>query len=161
MEEEFSSTWGGFFPTISAAEVETFVYPVPLSDDYWRLYSEPAPSSIDGADGSRYALTRLISSSSFYRREGSHMLQALLSVVGPSFRLLESGKVRQQWTSHSLLGSFALMALLDLSEGRRLLRCPADGRVFVASAWQRTYCSTQCRQRMQQRRYRASKKRTD
>jgi hypothetical protein len=47
------------------------------------------------------------------------------------------------------------MALLDLTERRRVLTCRTCGRVFVSAAYQALYCSERCRSTAQKRAYRA------
>jgi len=93
------------------------------------------------------------------RIEGREEMHALLAAVSP---ILDRGKQdqwKQQWRSMSLLGSFAMMALLDLTEGRRIHECPVDKRMFVADAWQVRYCSPRCRHTAQKRAYRLKKRR--
>lgn len=46
------------------------------------------------------------------------------------------------------------MAYLDLTSGKRLLRCDEDGRPFVSGAYQARYCSERCRNRVLKRAYR-------
>lgn len=55
----------------------------------------------------------------------------------------------------SLLASFALMLLHDLTGGRHIRRCDACGHVFAAAAYQKRYCSDTCRERLNKQRYRA------
>ena len=47
------------------------------------------------------------------------------------------------------------MALLDVTEDRRLYRCAACNRIAVAKSRAAKYCSDTCRERMQKRRTRA------
>ena len=64
------------------------------------------------------------------------------------------------WACHSLLGSFAMMAMLDLS-GARQLECasPTCRNLFVSKAVKARYCTTVCRRTEQMRKYRARQER--
>jgi len=65
------------------------------------------------------------------------------------------------WACHSLLGTFAMMAMLDLS-GARLIECanPSCRDLFVSKAVKAKYCTTNCRGTEQVRKYRNRKQRT-
>jgi hypothetical protein len=82
-------------------------------------------------------------------------LHTLLAPVQPSLTVGSDAQYRQTWRTRSLLSSFALMALLDLTEQRRVLTCRTCGRVFVSGAYQARYCSERCRATAQKRAYRA------
>ena len=84
--------------------------------------------------------------------------QSLVRTVRPAILPTPEGSLRQEWLSTSLLGSFAMMALLDLTESRRVLSCKMCGKQFVTTAHQALYCSGTCRYRFQKRRQRAKQK---
>ena len=90
-------------------------------------------------------------------RRGMDILHALTRTVRPTL-LPSDGVLRQEWLSTSLLGTLAMMALLDLTEQRRILTCETCGGVFVTKAYQARYCSDRCRFTAQKRRHRARQK---
>ena len=83
------------------------------------------------------------------------MLHRLLDPIGPAVGLTKDGAFRQEWRASTQLATYAMMALLDITEQRRPLVCTICGRLFVTKAYQGIYCSATCRQTAQKRRYRA------
>jgi len=159
-EEPLGKTWARFFPAVSTVADE-YPWPVPLSPAFWRLYAEPFEDFLWAMINFRTMLHDLTGRTDKLagRMEGREEMHALLAAVSP---ILDRGKQdqwRQRWRSMSLLGSFAMMALLDLTEGRRIHECPVDKRMFVADAWQVRYCSSRCRHTAQKRAYRLKKRR--
>jgi hypothetical protein len=49
-EEEIDRTWSWFFPEVRPQARLRYPYPLPLSEEFWRVYAEPVPTFI------RYAL---------------------------------------------------------------------------------------------------------
>jgi hypothetical protein len=162
--QRLETAWARFFPDVPAQERETWAYPLPLSDEFWTLYAEPLNDFLGGAATLRAALEHLkvppaAPGSDPTRREIKEWYDVevvkigvarLNALVAPSRLIVarEDGNVlRQHWSSPSLFGSFALMALQDLTERRRLITCAGVrcGKVFVSSAYQATYCSNACR----------------
>jgi hypothetical protein len=160
-----AEAWGPFFPDVPAAERTTHEYPVPESDAFWASYAEPVGWFLGAASHLRDAVLDLSadpalgneSATDFvYRLDtAARLLHGLLSPVQPSLTVGPDGEFRQTWRTRSLLSSFALMALLDLTERRRVLTCRICGRVFVSAAYQALYCSERCRGTGQKRAYRA------
>ena len=162
--EPLSKTWGRFFPSVPEAAREGYAYPLPGTEAFWRIYAEPVEDFVAAA-------TLLLSAIKFLgevRISGDDLqhdrseilarlddLHRLLAPVGPAVTLTEDGTFRQEWRASTLLGAYTMMALLDLTEGRRPLICTTCGRLFVTKAHRGIYCSATCRQTAQKRRYRA------
>ena len=142
--EPLCETWANFFPDVPSDRQETFVYPLPFSEAFWRSYAEPVWAFMNWYLALRTATTSVESES------GRHCLHALLDGVTPSV----GPNLSQIWLCPSLLASIAMMAHLDQTQGRltRLCEC---GKLFVSGAYQAGYCSGGCRLRYQKRRLRA------
>jgi hypothetical protein len=164
-QEPLPKTWWRFFSDVPAEEAETYEYPLPLSADFWAQYGEPVEDFVLGASfvGRAFQnLTRVRADAEaadtrrFDRAAGMTCLNALVSGIRPSVTMDDQdGRFRQEWGCLSLLSSLAMMALQDLTEGRRLLQCEVCGRLFVTDAYQARYCSDSCRWTAQKRAYRA------
>ncbi len=85
------------------------------------------------------------------------ILHALTRTVRPTL-VSSDGVLRQEWLSTSLLGTLAMMVLLDLTENRRILTCETCGEIYPTKAYQARYCSDTCKFTAQKRRYRAKQK---
>jgi len=161
-EESLGKTWSRFFPTVSEA-AGAYPWPVPLSAEFWRLYAEPFEEFLWAMISFKSMLLDLAGTGQASElaggKEGRDQMHALLASVSPVLERGKQGGWKQQWASMSLLGSFAMMALLDLTEGWRVRECPVDRRTFVADAWQARYCSARCRRTAQKRAYRLKKRR--
>ena len=91
-------------------------------------------------------------------RQGMKLINSLVAGVSVIALPSQEGPIRQRWVSPSLLGSLAMMALLDLSELRRVLPCENCRQVFVTESYQQKFCSERCRNTAQKRRQRAKMK---
>jgi hypothetical protein len=152
--EPLSTTWERFFPGVSPKERSTYAYPMPISDQFWRRYGEPLDAFLDAAQALRDALRDTDTIDGKPRTErGLAALNALVAPIGPSI-VREDGHFRQQWRCPSLLASFAMMALLDLTGERRVRACEVCGSTFVSAVSRARYCSVRCRRRAEQRVYR-------
>ena len=165
-QEPLGYSWARFFPDVPTEQRETFQYPVPLSEAFWRLYAEPLDAFVNAAVTLRNALYGLAhvkpvaeasKEENSWVRCGEKILYALLAPVSPALELLDDGKFQQRWVSTSLLASYAMMAFLDLVE-ERPLRCEVCGKLFVSGAYQARYCSPTCRHTAQKRAYRERRK---
>jgi predicted nucleic acid-binding Zn ribbon protein len=161
--QSLTDAWAPYFPDVALEERETYQYPMPLSVPFWREYAESVFALWNAAMAFRNTvnwlqiskpLGEMTDQDRFWIYEGVHNLHALLGSVVPSLKLGNDGVYHQQWASKSLLASFAMMVLLDVTEHRRILTCPVCGRVFVTEAWQGFYCSDTCRHTAQKRRQR-------
>jgi hypothetical protein len=152
------SNWvAPFFPTVEKAEADTFSYQLFSSRDFWRTYGEPLQEVLAGAAALRASVDDI------YRLKGPHpvergveLLNHLAARAGRGVTKRGSTYTeRRSWPS--LLSCFALMVQEDLLAGRKVRECASCGRLFVAGAYQATYCSGTCRNREQKRRYRQAR----
>ena len=162
-EQTLGRTSAHYFPDVPPEEVETFRYPMPLSEEFWRSYSETLLTIMSVA--SRFRETLLTLSSWKNDRVNPHgsaqaaqTLNALIAGASPAAVLLKDGTIEQSWQAPSLLASLAMMALEDLSGPQRILRCQVCGKLFNTRAYQAAYCSDTCRHTAQKRRYRAKRR---
>ncbi len=164
--EPLSKTWASFFPDVPHKERETYPYPAPLSEAFWRSYAEPVSDFFEAATlllGVVQGLKPIgpLSTASEGALAGVRArmdtLHKLAETVSPALEPTEDGGFHQRWLASTLLGAFAMMVLLDLTEQNRLLECEACGRLFVTTSYQARYCSDTCRYRVQKQRHRARK----
>jgi hypothetical protein len=155
-EEPLSQTWGNFFPDVPKNEKDTYLYPIPLSDAFWHLYAESVDDFLAGA----IVLAKAVDSIShnaggegWYSDEGVSLLNNLVSSASMMVRPGGDTYI-QEWRTPSLLASYAVMALQDLTQQRRLLNCETCNKPFITDAYQARYCSDTCRHTAQKRRYR-------
>jgi len=162
--ETLSTTWARFFPDVPVEAQETFPYPLPLSKPFWEIYGEPLDEFLSGAR----ALQDLLSGiklqgarplRAFQKHTGGAfaMADSLVAPMGLGVRISPSGRVDLNFVGNSLLATFTVMLLEDLSRGKAM-QCPC-GQLFVSSAYQAHYCSKRCRWRFEQRQFRSSKRR--
>jgi len=154
-EEPFSETWARFFPDVPKDKVETYRYPLPLSNRFWELYSESIKDFLYGAILLRDAIAGLSNTEDkdmVYQSTKlfNNLVSSASIVMVPS----EENQFQQEWRTPSLLGCFAVMALQDVTQQRRVLRCDNCNKPFVTEAYQARYCSDRCRRTAQKRRYR-------
>ena len=48
-EETLTKTWSNFFPSVPRQDRETYAYPVPYSQAFWEIYSEPVSEFLRAA----------------------------------------------------------------------------------------------------------------
>src|SRR5439155_27351539 len=132
-------------------EQDTYPYPLPTSDAFWRMYAEPVDAFIEAAMVFRTAVRQLNGSDAGERQLGLQTLNALLSPVGIAIGVT-AGELRERRVPHSLLGMFAAMVLLDVTAGRRPLACIVCGTPFLSKVDRARYCSPPCRRNAQKRR---------
>jgi hypothetical protein len=159
--ETFRETWAKFFPSIPKKEVETYLYPPMLSRPFWEIYSERLADFFMGVLALKEALLYLSEPSDLadelerrFRMDGMRLLNNLVSSASMGLATAEDGSLRQEWWAASLLGCFAMMALQDLTQQRKVIRCETCNRLFVTEAYQARYCTDRCRHTAQKRRYR-------
>jgi predicted RNA-binding Zn ribbon-like protein len=156
--------WTQYFPDVPVDERESYPYPVPRSESFWRLYAEPVNTFAQAVLLLRDAIKRLLSHGQNQHPSDQEKLDVLigkqhlnhLTSGGTSFlEPTAEGTWRQTWSSPSLLTSLAMMVSFDLADKkRRFLRCKKCGELFTTTAWQARYCSETCRNRVQKRRFR-------
>ena len=154
-----------FFPSI--AEPETHIYPTPLSDDFWKDYSENVVRFLYAANQFNSMMRTLarmkpfLEMTEFEKHEVISARQHLLylsSQVNPSIGFNADGTSFRDTVCTSLLASFAMMVLLDST--REMLRvCDKCDRVFVSTVERARFCSTRCRNAVMQQERRTRVKR--
>ena len=164
-EAPFRAWWTRFFPDLDwdpleePSEGDLFAYPLPLSEEFWHVYGEPISEFMDAA----LSLTWLLEAFKALRDvKGAdspslaEVLEVLNRRVGPIAPGIYSadGSMTLGWKSHSLLGYFSLMMVMDIVGGRTLRQCEICDIFFTSRAYQARYCSQQCRWRAQKRRQR-------
>jgi hypothetical protein len=154
-QESLSETWANYFPYASKEEAETYFYPLPYSYGFWHRYAESVDAFLAGALFLRDALAGINDQADEGKRyRGIQMLNQLVSNASMVLDQSEDGTLQQEWLFPSLLSCFAVMALQDLTQQRRVLSCDNCNRPFVTEAYQARYCSDKCRRTAQKRRYR-------
>ncbi len=181
-EDDLSWHWSRFFPNVpefdwgpyryqkvgeapdagakafAQSAGETFQYPRPGEPRFWKLYAEPLGDFLGSAFILRDALEKLgHNGDDADLREGQALLNALVEGVSMAIVPTDHG-FTQRWVAPSLLASFAMMALQDLTEGKRVLTCENCGALFLSDAWQARYCKARCRLTALQREYRRRKR---
>jgi hypothetical protein len=153
-------TWGTFFPAVPPDQRGSVDYPPPLTSDFWEVYAEPVDTFLDGARALLDAFEHLEygarsdiadEATQVAVRYGLAAIDVLVSPVRASLHRLPGGSYTQVWLAPSLLASYAMMAMNDLSTARRVLRGLACGSLFTAAAYQRRYCTSTCRRREEKR----------
>lgn len=160
--EPLSRTWSRFFPEVPKDQCETFRYPLPSSDEFWKRYAEPVDAFLNAAHQIRRAVKDLsgIELSDKTSKQDKYAWQnaqtamhSLTSTVRYLLYPKDRGKYGLGWNCDSLLSVLAMMATLDLAQGR-ILSCRRCKRLFASQASQARYCSTRCRHSEQMTRYR-------
>lgn len=149
--EPLNKTWDTFFSRLPVRERTENSFPVPLTQEFWRMYVEPLDEFLGGISV-LWSTMRGIKIGD-PEKVFSERLNALVSQVNPVLTH-DKGEFKQRWVSPSLLASYAMMILQDLTSNRRILTCPVCNNIFVTDAWQGTYCSSTCRNTAQKRAYR-------
>ena len=168
VEEQFSETWSRFFPEMPNGNWENYSYPIPTSEEFWKLYAEPVDEFLAGVHTLSWAFDGLSHNNPIATasekdeqssRRGIKILNALVAPVSTKIIRLEDGSsFEQRWVAPSLLSLFAMMLLQDLTEKKRVLRCPVCGKRFLSDAYQARFCSDKCRYTAQKRRFRSKSK---
>jgi len=79
------------------------------------------------------------------RRSGAAALADLAASVTPSLRCDRGGGESPRWSSPSLLGTLALMAVGENAGGARIISCKRCGAPAITKAHRGLYCSERCR----------------
>jgi hypothetical protein len=165
--EKLRETWWKFFPDVPEEDAETYRYPVPLSAEFWHQYAEPYSQLLDGIQCLAEALWALehhrpanttSDADAKHVAQGVFLLDMLLAPASVTLVPKPNGTFSQEWVCGSLLSAFAMMAVQDLTESRRVRDCAARcGRLFVSQHPAALYCSDACRWKMQKRQLRKRK----
>lgn len=118
----------------------------PASPRFWEVYGEPIVDFVRRADAIRIALEAM--------REGDPSPLNRLAAHNRHAIVMDNGRPTPRWTSRSLIGAMAAMAMQGLVDGGVVLVCVGCQAMFVSSAYQARYCSPRCRNRTTQRNFR-------
>lgn len=162
--EKLRETWWKFFPDVPEEEAETHRYPLPLSTAFWLHYAEPYNQFLESIQSLAEVLWLLehhgpanatSDADAKHVTEGVSLLDMLLAPASVTIVPKPDGTFSQEWVCGSLLSAFAMMAVQDLTESRRVRDCAARcGRLFVSQHPAALYCSDACRWKMQKRQHR-------
>ncbi len=126
--------------------------PLPGDEAFWREYGEPLPEFV--AAGMRLAeavhligLDQQQEPNQHLARVGARDLAELSEPVVPRLAANAEGSWDLSWSSPSLLGSLALMAMGDIAGGARIISCRSCGVTAVIRSETGAYCSSRCRER--------------
>ncbi len=162
------SAWGPYFPEVPRAERDAWAYPRPSSAEFWAAYAEPVDAFVEaavmftdtllGLDDALHEEERALDviDRQFAAGRGFY---SLVAGVHPAMVLSEDGYVRA-WRTKSLLSAFAMMVYLDLTNGKRVIRCEVCDKPSISGAYQARYCSDRCRNTALKRAYRQRQKST-
>jgi hypothetical protein len=130
--------------------------------EFWLEYAEPLRAFLEAATLFSETLQNLDAGilsgddadvAEHRRREAHRALFSFLVGCTPGLTDQRTGGGRMRaFHSKSLLASLAMIAYLDLTSGKHVLRCDEDGRPFVSGAYQARYCSDRCRKHRRQAR---------
>ena len=167
--EPFKQTWDGYFPGLTVPDgvsnPDAYPYPLPTSRAFWQSYAEPVDEFLLTAQAFHEALADI---ENLHRKtkhsdeeqgrlfDGIHSFNDFLFGAFPTVQLSETGELQQQWTSPSLMGHYAFMALQDLTASRRRqFWCPTCAGLVLGGHPKAEYCSDRCRNTAKMRRKRA------
>lgn len=163
--EPLGSAWGPYFPGVPVEERETYVYPAPLTDEFWRQYAEPVTDFVSVAKYLADAAVRLVSSKDFPMSgyegfsEGVPLIDthAAISILGGLLKPVllgvgedADGQLRVQHRFPSLLAMLAMMVARDVSGKQRLYQCPC-GLLFCSVYPEARFCSPEHREKYKKR----------
>jgi len=164
--EPFKRTWDAYFPELAVPDdlsnPDAYPYPLPTSRAFWQSYAEPVDEFLLTAQVFHEALAELIRENHLSEKskgrlfDSKHSLNDFLFSACPTVELSEKEGLHQQWTSPSLIGCYAFMALQDLTAPRRRqFWCPNCGGLVLGGHPKAEYCSDRCRNTAKMRRKRA------
>ena len=166
--------WHHFFPDVAREEAESYPYPSLGSEAFWSSYGEPLMSFVRAAQ----SLADVLQAFEVVRRSerdkdgdlaedeaqiawrAMRRLNDYLVGVTPAAGLRSNGSVAAQWSTPSLLGSYAVMLLSDLAAGQLVRSCPNCGVFFLSKNPRTSYCSSSCRYAYQKRHWRQAQGRS-
>jgi len=169
-----SDVWGPFFPSLPREELDSYDYPEPTSEAFWRLYGEPLDEFLREANSLVQAVEqlaqehrnppadRLIGTS-----PAVHACQVLSELAGhtrPHLGMEKTDlKLRVNWSAPSLLAALAMTTINELSasDGNFIRVCEKCRSPFITGDARQLYCSKDCREVMVKRKQRAKHKLED
>jgi hypothetical protein len=165
--EALEQTWAGFFPATPEDEVETFDYPLPLTERFWNQYGEPIADFYAAAqcfvrvlDGlpkglAPGVLSQIAEGDQPSLAETRERLNLMLRDVHMSLRVQSDGSFSQAWAGTTLLAQLSLQLLEDITiKPARLRSCAFCGTAYLGKSYQSAYCSTTHAKNARQRTYR-------
>jgi hypothetical protein len=165
--EPFGRTWASHFPSIRESERETYPYPLPTSEGFWKLYAEPLRDFLSSAWAFHNALDSIRKSYSGELTEREWMefrwgIDGLNDFASGEARPLEFIRPREfaeGFTTPSLIGAYAVMAKQDLADhAKKLFRCQNCDQLVAGAHPRAQYCSDRCKGTAQKRQQRASRR---
>ncbi len=145
---------GDYFPQTSDAH-DSFVPPLPLSEEFWQSYGEPLWEISRFCDLFARAVDYLKEwndeAGSDEQQSNARRASLFLKDLARNVEIDDVDNTRR---SAGLLASHALMFLWDRADGRRCLQCVRCQDYFVSNDRKARYCSPQCRNIVQSRRHR-------
>ena len=132
------ASWGRFFPSVNAAEADTYYYPQPGTEQFWRQYGEPVSDFVWAAHYLLDAMHRLESG----ENAAITAMENLTSTVSPGGRITPAGRCQLTWFAPSLVAGYAMLALNDLAGPGTLRLCDHCDVPFVSL--HSKYCSSKC-----------------
>lgn len=146
MHEPITRTWTSYFPSIPPTQDENYIFPRPLSRQFWQVYAEPVESFIRTA--------RLLEMGT----DDFSLLNRLTPTAGVALTEGDEG-LREEWTFSSLISALAMMIMDDLTGPMRLRRCERCHAPYFSKAREAKYCSDTCRSTAAMKRWREKKRR--
>ena len=164
--EPLPGRWTRFFGSLPLEETIAGL----SSEEGWRSYGEPLEDFVAVAGAISLALRQvaLIRESGAPTKaaltefqywcydESVRLVATVASVAVPAPYIDDHLSPRPRWSSRSLLGSLAMMTLLDLYGGYAVIVCKNCGTVFLSRAPQAKFCTTRCRFTYHKREWRKS-----
>jgi hypothetical protein len=164
LQESLCDTWGRFFPTIANDLKESYAYPTPTTEEFWKLYSEPLPDFIEAGLALLGALSEVNGMQPASRREngGGQLrptaLEGLMEPVGIALVPTPGGWFGQAYRVPSMLGALAAMHAADLMNAGWIKTCARCNAPFTSKSGKAQYCSPACSNAARQQRFRANQK---
>lgn len=142
-------------------------WPRPLTKQFWADYQEPIGGWLEAAQMFSESVELVSQNAEAYNQEGfttgadaaNRALWLLSAIASDEAYHYEFGQQRVERVSRcsSLLSAMANMFWLDLTAGRRLIRCRNCQTIFVSNDRRASYCTNKCRHAALMRRYRRNR----
>ncbi|MCK9463190.1 MAG: hypothetical protein M0R80_26505 [Proteobacteria bacterium] len=177
------SEWERYFPRMNAFDAWSNSRFTLASEPFWNEYGEPVERFLDAAFLLKTTVEALFEHRSRSSEKWKAKLERkakrdkarpveyddpddfdqrmkamdyLVSRVSTTFELAADGTYNMRWHTTSLLGTFAMMALIDLTQKEGdLARCSKCERFFWQSSDRAVYCTLRCKRAANMRVYRA------
>jgi len=158
---------GRYFPLIPPSELESYEYPMPMSDEFWHQYAESVEDFRRAIRGVKEIIKKLAQTGPLELLspemvatvlQGRAELHSLLS-VSPGVSLELDGSYTPKWAFSSMLALMGFAIWQKLVAGESLkhcmrLRCRG---IFFTKRNNKRYCSDRCRMNEEKARQRRKK----